>query len=205
MDVQALIRALENNRYAVRFFSTKEEAADYLDQSIDGKTVGFGDSVTLRAMQIPQRLREHNTVYNPMETEGDENFLEVARKAANTEVFLTSVNAVAQTGELVNIDGMGNRVSGSMFWHEKVYFVIGTNKVEPTLEKAIWRARNIAAPQNAKRLGYNTPCAIQGDKCYNCNSPARICNAMVIHLKNMNDYVGKMQTEIILIDESLGI
>jgi len=56
---------------------------------------------------------------------------------------------MSETGELVNIDGTGNRVTGSLFGHEKVYFIISTNKIEPTLEKAIWRARNVAAPKNA--------------------------------------------------------
>lgn len=87
-----------------------------------------------------------------------------------------------------------------MFGHEKVYFVVGANKIEPTLEKAIWRARNIAAPRNAKRLGLKTPCAVKADKCYDCKSPERICNGLLIHLRKMND----IEMEVVLIRESLG-
>ena len=79
--------------------------------------------------------------------------------------------------------------------------MIGTNKIESNIEKAIWRARNIAAPQNAKRLALKTPCAIKADRCYNCTNPERICNALTVYWKKMNDVD---DIEIILIDESLG-
>jgi len=101
---------------------------------------------------------------------------------------------------LVNIDGTGNRVAGALFGHEKVYFVAGINKVVPTLEDAIWRARNIAAPKNAMRLGLRTPCAKKGDRCYDCSSPDRICNGMMIHFKKMND----IDMEIVIINKQIG-
>jgi hypothetical protein len=69
------------------------------------------------------------------------------------------------------------------------------------LEKAIWRARNIAAPQNAKRFVFKTPCAVKGDRCYDCSSGDRICNTLNIHLKKMKS----VEAEIIIINESLGI
>ena len=101
---------------------------------------------------------------------------------------------------MVNIDGKGNRISESLYGHEKVYFIIGANKVMPDLQQAIDRARNIAAPKNAQRLSCKTPCAVKADRCYDCSSPGRICNGMVI-------YFGKMtscEMEVILIDEALG-
>ena len=74
----------------------------------------------------------------------------MARKAAmQTDVYLTSANALAETGEIINIDGVGNRVASTLFGHEKVYYVIGENKLESDFEKAVARARNIAAPQRA--------------------------------------------------------
>jgi hypothetical protein len=110
----------------------------------------------------------------------------IAQKCLTTQAYLTSVNAASETGELVNIDGTGNRIAASLFGHEKVCFVFGVNKIEPTLEKAIWRARNIAAPKNAKRFGLKTPCAVKGDCCYDCSSPDRICNVLSIYQKKMN-------------------
>lgn len=201
MDMPKLMESLKKNRYEVSCFADKEAAAAYLDQAIDGKTVGLGDSATLLAMGLRERLSQHNQVHDPSLTQGIEDFLQVAARCLNTQVFLTSVNAVAETGELVNIDGTGNRVAGSLFGHEKVYFVIGQNKVTPTLDQAVWRARNIAAPQNARRFGKKTPCAVKGDKCYDCASAERICNGLLIHYKKMSN----MAMEIVLIGEDLGL
>jgi L-lactate utilization protein LutB len=200
LKYKTVIQALEKNGYKVLCFETSEEAADYIDNNVSGVTVGFGDSATLVSMNIAERLSKHNFVVDPSSCSSLE-FNEVAKKTLLTDVFLTSVNGVAETGELVNIDGTGNRVAGSLFGHEKVFFVFGTNKIEPTLEKAIWRARNIAAPKNAKRLGYKTPCAVKGDRCYDCSSPDRICNTLNIYLKKMKG----VEAEIIIIDESLGM
>ncbi len=201
MDIQITIDALKKNRYSVSFFQTGEEAADYLDRQIDGKVVGFGDSATMSSMKLYERLSAHNEVHDPNQSKDNDEFLEIAQKCLTTEIYLTSVNAMSQEGHLVNIDGTGNRIAGSLFGHKKVYFVVGTNKIEPTLERAVWRTRNIAAPKNAKRYNLKTPCAIKGDKCYDCASPDRICNALTIHLKKMNDVE---DVEVILIDQELG-
>jgi len=200
---EELIAALRRNRFAVTSFSDRTSATDYLDASIDGKIVGFGDSGTLMQLGLYERLASHNAVHDPMhpDTGKEKTFIDTAMDCMNTQVFLTSVNAVAETGELVNIDGTGNRVAGSLFGHQRVYFVVGKNKITPTLEAALWRARNVAAPQNAKRLKLQTPCAVKGDKCYDCSSPQRICNGLMIHLKCMH----YTEMEVVLIDEELGL
>lgn len=200
MRYKEMIRALEHKGYKVTFFETSVKAIDYIVKSIKGVTIGFGDSKTLASMNLKIHLAKHNVVIDPGSC-SDSEFDETAKEALLTDVFFTSVNGAAETGELVSIDGTGNRVAGSLFGHKKVYFVFGTNKIAPTLEEAIWRARNIAAPQNAKRLGLRTPCAIKGDRCYNCSSPDRICNTLNIYLKKMQDVEG----EIIIIDEILGL
>lgn len=196
MDLAALKEQLLQKGYNVSIFHSLDATTDYLDGKIHGKTVGFGDSATLLSMGLAQKLATHNQVYDPQQVDAKD-FLTVAKQAMDTDVFLTSVNAMAETGELVNIDGTGNRVAGSLFGHKIVYFVVDTTKLEPTLDLAIWRARNIAAPMNAKRLHLKTPCAIKGDRCYNCNSPDRICNGMVIHLHKMDD----TEMEIVLIHQ----
>ena len=198
-NVEAAIKNFEANGFTVKHFATGEEATAYLDKEIDGTTVGFGDSHTLIAMHVADRLAKHNYIVDPNACP-DNVFIPVVEKALNTEVFLTSVNGASETGEMVNIDSTGNRVAGSLFGHKKVYYVFSVNKLMPTLEKAIWRARNIAAPINAKRFGFKTPCAVKGDRCYNCKSPDRICNKLVIYMKQGK----RMEEEIILIDESLG-
>ena len=100
----------------------------------------------------------------------------------------------------MHIDGTGNRVAGSLYGHRKVYFVVGKNKIAPTLEEASNRARNIAAPMNAARHKYKTPCAVHEDHCYDCSSPDRICNAQVIYWRKMNH----MDMEVVLINEDFG-
>ena len=91
-------------------------------------------------------------------------------------------------------------MSSSLYGHKKVYFIVGVNKLEPTLEKAMWRARNIASPKNAQRLNRKTPCAAKGDRCYDCNSPERICNGFVIHARKMSS----CEMEIVFVNEPLG-
>ena len=89
-------------------------------------------------------------------------------------------NGVAETGELINIDGSCNRLANSMYAQDLVIFIIGKNKIESTFDKALWRARNIAAPLNARRQGTRTPCACGELKCHDCTSPARSCHAMAV-------------------------
>lgn len=201
MNKEAYTRALQRAGYTVSCFADATLAAAYLDQAIDGKTVGFGDSMTLVHMGLYDKLVRHNTVHDPQHCDPGMDFFSTAKECLNTEIFITSVNAAAESGELVNIDGTGNRIAGSLFGHDKVYFVLGMNKVCPTLHEAIWRARNIAAPRNAHRLGLKTPCAPKANTCYDCSSKDRICNGLIIHYRKMND----IEMEIVLIDEELGL
>lgn len=201
LDFQKTQKTLRRYGYTTKYFETKEEAATYLENTIVGKSVGFGDSNTLMAMNLYDILRGSNTVFDPQQSVDNESFLEIAKKSLTTEVYISSVNAMSETGEMVNIDGTGNRIAGSLFGHDKIYFILSMNKLTPTLEEAMWRAKNIAAPQNAKRLGVKTPCAIKGDRCYNCSSPERICNGTVIYQRKM----ANVETEIIFINETLGL
>ena len=200
MNISNLKNAFEKKGYQFCYFACADEAAIYLNQVIDQKTVGFGDSHTLYDMGLYELLQTHNDVRSPMHLRDGELFDEAAKRCIQTQVYLLSVNGASEQGELVNIDGHGNRVSCSLYGHEKVYFVFGVNKIAPTLEEAIWRARNIAAPINAKRLGYKTPCAVKGDRCYDCNSEDRICNAMVLHLHKLS----RCKVEVIVIGQDMG-
>lgn len=207
MDIENTIKNLERKGYLVHRFPTKEAAAAYLNQNIDQTTVGFGDSRTLIDMQLYQALSSHNTVYDPNQSEDNDGFLAIAKECLTTEVFLTSVNAMAETGEMVNIDGTGNRIAGSLFGHKEVFFVAGTNKIAPDLKAAITRARQKAGPQNAKKYELSTPCVQYGNKvgryerCFDCSHPERICNALTIYYRRMDD---TDTVHVVLIDEALG-
>lgn len=186
--------------YQVSVFDTKEQAADYLCGEIKDTTVGFGGSITLRDMGLYDRLQETNKVAWHMYPAEGQNKDELRMLARNTDVYLTSANGLAETGEIINIDGAGNRVSESIFGHKKVYFVIGKNKLAEDYDKALWRARNIAGPKNAQRLGRKTPCAAKGDRCYNCSSPDRICKVLSVF---WGAPMGA-DCEVVLIKEDLG-
>ena len=192
-DLAKLQKNLEERGFTVTRFDTAAQAADYLDAALDGKSVGIGGSVTIQEMGLAERLREHAQVL--WHWAGS-----TTQAAAGAQVYLTSVNGAAETGELINIDGTGNRVASGLFGHEKVYFVVGRNKVAPDYDAALWRARNNAAPKNAQRLGRNTPCAAKGDRCYDCKSPERICRALVVYWEKP----GSMDMEVVLVDEDLG-
>lgn len=206
MNLEKTIHSLKQKLYSVKCFDTQEEAAVYLDTQIDGKVVGFGDSKTMIDMRLYDRLSKHNTVYDPNQGVDYSGFLALAKKCLTTDIFLTSVNAMAETGEMVNIDGTGNRVAGSLFGHEKVYFILGTNKIEPTLDDAVFRARNVAGPKNSLKYDLPTPCVVHYKKtgalkCFDCSHPERICNCMVTYLRKMEDVE---DVEVILINEELG-
>ena len=201
MDEQRFIDNLKRRGYEVSIFDRGVEAAAYLDGAIDGRTVGFGDSETMLSMGLYDLLAAHNQVHDPMHRPEGRTFRQVARDTLLTDVFLTSLNAMSETGELVNIDGTGNRVAGSLFGHEKVYFVVSLKKLCPTLDDAIYRARNVAAPQNAARHGFMNPCAVKGDRCYDCSAKDRICNALVVHYRKMRG----IEMEVVLIREELGL
>lgn len=195
-----LKESLEKKGYPVSEFATKEEATAYLNERIDGKTVGFGGSVTLRQLGLYPLLSTHNTVVWHEEKYENMTMKEARTVAARSEVYLSSVNGISENGEIVNIDFTGNRVAAISFGPGKVYLVIGKNKVAPDYESALYRARNIASPLNCQRLNKKTPCAVKGDKCYDCASPDRLCrNLSVLWTRPVG-----VEYEIILINEDLG-
>lgn len=191
---------MEAKGYKVNVFETKESAATYIDSQIDGKTVGFGGSVSLHQLNIFPLLASHNTVYWHDEKPADMTVIETRTAATRAQVYISSVNGISENGEIVNLDNTGNRVAAITYGPEKVFLVIGKNKIAPTLEEAIYRVRNIASPLNAKRLNRKTPCAVNGDKCYNCQSPERICRNLSIFL----DRPTGVEYDIVFVDEELG-
>ena len=181
MNLEKTIHSLKQKLYSVKCFDTQEEAAVYLDTQIDGKVVGFGDSKTMIDMRLYDRLSKHNTVYDPNQGVDYSGFLALAKKCLTTD-------------------------TGSLFGHEKVYFILGTNKIEPTLDDAVFRARNVAGPKNSLKYDLPTPCVVHYKKtgalkCFNCSHPERICNCIVTYLRKMEDVE---DVEVILINEELG-
>ena len=194
MDFERLKRNFEKNGYSVSIFDTAKEAADYMVENIKGETVSIGGSATVNTMNVYDRLKENNKVYWHWVNVSDRD------RYGEYTTYISSANAVAETGELVNIDGMGNRLAATLFGPKKMWFVVGQNKITEDLQSAIERARNVASPKNAARFGVKTPCMVDG-KCHDCNSPDRICRAMVVYMRSM---MGRERTELVVIKEDLG-
>lgn len=180
---QKAVESLGKNGFATRYCATPGEAADYIvSEAGDAVTVGFGGSMSITALEVEARLNSlgkeilnHN---NPALSLDEK--LEIMRSQLTCDLFLSGCNALTLSGELVNIDGVGNRVASMLFGPRKVIVVAGRNKlVDGSVPDAIMRIKNSASPPNAKRLSYNTPCARTGF-CSNCNSPERICRATTI-------------------------
>ena len=195
-----LQKNLETKGYDVHIFDNKEDAANYVNSQINNKTVGLGGSVTIHQLGLFEKLSSHNTVYWHDEKPEDMTVMETRKAACRAEIYISSVNAISEAGDIVNIDNTGNRVAATTFGPEKIYLLVGSNKIAKDLESAIYRARNIASPLNAKRLNRKTPCAVNGDKCYNCNSPERICRNLSVFWEKPTG----AEYEIILINEELG-
>lgn len=198
MNIENLKNLFCSRGYKVSYFETAAEAKDFILEECGTMSVGMGGSVTLDEMGLFPALESRGETHWHFHDGSREKI----KSASTTEVYISGVNAITETGEIINIDGFGNRVSASIYGvnRKKVLFVCGINKIEENLERGLWRAKNIAAPLNARRLARKTPCAIKADKCYNCNSPERICRVTAI----FTHPTGGTDTHIILIGEKLG-
>ena len=198
MNLQKAIDNLQKNGFHVHYFETRAEAAEYVLTLTNGRSVGIGGSMTVDALGLYDRLSERSDVAWHWKQKDPG----VRDRAAAAAVYLTSANAIAETGEIVNIDGNGNRIASMVYGHEQLIILAGTNKLTPDLPSAIHRARNIASPLNARRFQLSTPCAVaEPMRCHDCASPERICRGMTIL---MNDMRGIGRTDVVLIGEELG-
>lgn len=179
-DISRLITALESKGYIVHIFENKELAASFIDGELDSKVIGIGGSQTVDQMGLFDKLSTHNTVYWHDRKPEDMTVLETRQAASRAPVYISSVNAISEDGEIINIDNTGNRVAAISFGPDDVYLVFGINKITEDYDSALYRARNIASPLNAKRLNRKTPCAVKADRCYDCTSPERICRNLSV-------------------------
>ena len=196
MNVEKAIRNLELRGFGVKHFASAQEAADYLTGAIKNCSVGIGGSQTIDALGIYDTLTESCEVYWHWKTPG------VQTQAASTDVYLSSANAITADGQILNIDGRGNRLAAMVYGIGKtVYIVAGTNKICPDFDSALSRARNTAAVQNMQRFDGDQPCHTAG-RCLDCRSKSRGCNALLVLWGQMMDMA---KVEVVLIDEPLGL
>jgi len=196
------VEKLVAHDFGAIYVRTKEEAVRELWKRITpSQQIGVGGSVTIRGLGVLEKLEAQGYTIHDHWKPGlsGENVLEIRKKQMTSDLFLTSANAVTLNGELVNIDGIGNRVNSISFGPGKVILVVGYNKIVEDVQKGIERIKNVAAPLNARRLNIDVPCAKVG-KCVDCNSPNRICRVLVIHERKPTS----TDILIILVGEELG-
>lgn len=200
-------KSLEKNNFDAFIAETPSDAKkiviDKILPLIDIKSVSWGDSLTLYSTEILEYFRGKSGI-KLIETFDEnisrEEIMERRRKAILTDLFFTGTNAVVDSGMLVNLDMIGNRVGGITFGPKYVVIMVGRNKIVQDLDEAMRRIKNIAAPQNALRHSQKTPC-VKTSYCMDCKSPDRICNIWTIHEKSYP----KGRIKVILINQDLGL
>lgn len=193
---------LKKHNMNVFYFETAQEAGKKLLEMIPvSASVGVGGSMTIVDMGIPDALRKRgNTVYeHGQKGITPEEKAEATKMQHTADFFLASSNAVTAEGELMNMDGVGNRVASMAFGPGHVIFVVGKNKLVEDREAGLERIRAYAGPLNAKRLFLNTPCVKSG-YCQDCNSADRICNELLITLRKPR----RTEMSVIIVGEDLG-
>jgi hypothetical protein len=202
-DVKA---ALESNNFEVYLANDKTEAPKIVLEDImpklGAKTVSWGGSMTFIATGLYHQLKDDPklSVLDAFDKKiSAEEMLELRRQALLVDLFITSTNALTETGQLVNLDMIGNRIGGLTFGPKWVILLVGRNKVVADLDEAMYRIKNYVAPVNAMRLDKKTPC-IKTSYCEECKSPDRICNTWTITEKSFP----KGRIKVVLINEDLG-
>ena len=197
VKIDTIISNLEKRNMKGYYCETIDEARELaLSMISDDDVVSWGGSETVDQLGIKAHLK--NVI--DRDAAPPEDFIKVRREALLADVFLTSTNAITMDGELVNIDGMGNRVAAMCFGPNKVIVFAGVNKIVKDEEAAIARIKTEACPPNCIRLNKTTPCALTG-KCGDCKTPGQtICSYTVTtRFSGMPDRI-----HVILINESLG-
>lgn len=204
-QVERTLVALRKNGFDALYIPTRKGVlAKALELIPSDALVGVGGSVTIRELGLVEILkRRGNEVADHWEAWHKkltpEEVMKIRRLLADSDVLLTSTNALTETGHLVNIDHAGQRVAAMIFGPKKVIIIAGINKIVRDVDEALKRIKNAAAPMNAKRLNVNVPCAVTGT-CSDCGSQDRICNVTtIIERKPVHTNV-----IVILLGEELG-
>lgn len=178
---QILVKNLKSRHFDAYYCATREDAlVKALELIPEGTTVGWGGVMSAHQIGLVKALNEGK--YNAIDRDRcatPEEKLQAAKDSMFADVFLAGANGLSLDGQMVNIDGTGNRVAAIVYGPKEVLVIAGMNKVMDTLEDAITRARTIAAPLNQQRFQLPNPCTVTGT-CADCKSETCICNQILI-------------------------
>ncbi|MGD8292561.1 MAG: lactate utilization protein [Desulfobacterales bacterium] len=199
--------ALEANNFDVYLVENQQEACktviDDILPKINPKTISWGGSMTFTGTGLYDELKKHPDleVLDTFEKNIPfDEIIERRRQALLVDLFITGTNAVTETGQLVNLDMIGNRICALTFGPKWVVVIIGRNKIVADLDEAMFRIKNYVAPVNSMRLDKETPC-VKTSYCQECKSPDRICNTWTITEKSFPEE----RVKVVLINEDLGL
>lgn len=201
-----LKEALDANNFETYIADDSAEAKTIVLEKIlpatAPKSVSWGGSMTLISTGLYDELK-NNSALNVLDTFdknlSPEDSLERRRQSLLVDLYLTGSNAVTEAGQLVNLDMIGNRVGAITFGPKNVVILVGRNKIVASLDEALFRVKNYAAPVNTMRLNKRTPC-VKTSYCEECKSPDRICNYWAITEKSFP----KGRIKVVLINQVLG-
>lgn len=176
-----LVKNLIGRHFDAYYCKNKKEALEKALALIpEGASVGWGGTMSTAEIGLQDAIRAGN--YQAIDRDRAANMEErerISRACLDADVFLTGANAMSLDGQMVNVDGNGNRVAAIIYGPKSVLVIVGMNKVCDTLEDAVKRARTVASPMNMQRFMLDTPCAVTG-VCSDCKCEACICNQIVI-------------------------
>ena len=198
---EIMVKNLTSHGFEAYYCEDKEAAlAKALELIPKGATVGWGGAMSAQQIGLLNAMNEGE--YNAIDRDKAPNMEErekAMRACLQSDYFITGANALSIDGQMVNIDGMGNRVAAIVYGPKYVVVIAGMNKVVDSLEAAVVRARTVAAPANKQRFPLQTPCAVTG-VCGNCKTEG-ICNQMLI-TRNSKPI---SRIKVILVGEDLGL
>jgi L-lactate utilization protein LutB len=196
------VEALNKNGFGAVFAENSAEAVKLIMDMINsGEKIGFGGSMTVSGLGIQSLAEKKGAAVLDHNAPGitSEKKRETMVAQQTCDLFIASANAITLEGEILNVDGGGNRVSALTFGPKRALIVAGANKIVQDMQDAFTRVEMCASPRNVHRLGKKTPCAVTG-KCEDCASPERICNVYSIMRKRP---LGISYT-VIIVGEELG-
>lgn len=197
-----LVKNLQSRHFKAYYCANREQALKKALELIpEGVSVGWGGALSAEQIGLQDAVRKGN--YHALDRETcatAEERERMSRACLDADVFITGANGLSLDGQMVNIDGTGNRVAAIIYGPKNVLVIAGMNKVTDSLEDAIRRARTVAAPMNQQRFQLPNPCTATGT-CADCKSLTCICNQIVI-TRNCRP-AGRIQ--FILVGEDLGL
>lgn len=196
-----IIKNLQKRGMEGYYVDTREEAIEKAMSMINqDDVVSWGGSYTVDELGIKKLLEEKQiAVIDRDKAKSPEERVRLMKQALTADVFLTSTNAITMNGELLNIDGNGNRLAAYCYGPDSVIVIAGMNKVATDIDTAMKRARTEATVPNAFRTNSNTPCRATG-KCSECTMPDTLCSQILVtrYCKPHN------KIKVILVGENLG-